>query len=86
MSVTVWASSDVVNCLPILVKGPSFLGGQIQIARLFFFSKNMLVVKLAQMGNFCFAKSDAMWPMAQMATGTATLDCKVGSLVHENMM
>ena len=24
----------------------------------------MLVAKLAQMGNFCLAKSDGMWPMS----------------------
>ena len=33
----------------------------------------MLMDNLAQMGNFCLAKSDAMWPMAQMATGSASL-------------
>ena len=36
-------------------------------------SKKMLVAKLAQMGNFCLAKSDAMWPMAHMATVGASL-------------
>ena len=25
------------------------------------------------MGNFCLAKSDAMWPMAQMATDSVSL-------------
>ena len=34
----------------------------------------MQVAKLAQMGNFCLAKSDVRWPMAQMATGSASLD------------
>ena len=34
----------------------------------------MLVAKLAQMGNFCLAKPDAMWPMAQMATTSGSLD------------
>ena len=38
------------------------------------FSTNMLVAKLAQMGNICLDKSDAMWPMAQMATGSVSLD------------
>ena len=33
----------------------------------------MLVAKLAQMGNFCLAKSDAMWPMTQMATDSTSL-------------
>ena len=33
----------------------------------------MLVAKLALMINFCLAKSDAMWPMAQMATESASL-------------
>ena len=37
------------------------------------FSTKMLVAKVAQMGNFCLAKSDAMWPMAQMAIGSASL-------------
>ena len=37
------------------------------------FSIKMLMAKLAQMGNFCLAKSGAMWPMAQMATGGASL-------------
>ena len=37
------------------------------------FSMKMLLSKLAQMGNFCLAKSDAMWPMAQMATDSASL-------------
>ena len=32
------------------------------------------MAKLAQMGNFCLAKSDAMWPMAQMATSSASLE------------
>ena len=38
------------------------------------FSTKMLMAKLAQMGNFCLAKSDAMWPMAQMATSSASLE------------
>ena len=38
------------------------------------FSAKMQVAKLAQMGNFLLAKSGAMWPMAQMATGSASLD------------
>ena len=37
------------------------------------FSTKMLVAKLAQMGNFCLAKSDAMWPMAQIATSSASV-------------
>ena len=37
------------------------------------FSTKMLLAKLAQMGNFCLAKSDAMWSMAQMTTGSASL-------------
>ena len=32
----------------------------------------MLVAKLAQMGNFCSSKSDAMWPMVQMVTASAS--------------
>ena len=38
-----------------------------------YFSTKMLLVKLAEMGNFCLNKSDAVWPMAQMATGSASL-------------
>ena len=37
------------------------------------FSMKMLLAKLAQMGNFCLAKSDAMWSIAQMTTGSASL-------------
>ena len=37
------------------------------------FSMNMLMAKMAQKGNFCLAKSDTMWPMAQMTTGNASL-------------
>ena len=37
------------------------------------FSMKMLLAKLAQKGNFCLAKSDAMWSMAQMTTGSASL-------------
>ena len=37
------------------------------------FSMKMLVAKLAQMGNFCLAKSDVMWPLAEMATVSASL-------------
>ena len=37
------------------------------------FSTKMLVAKLAQMGNFCLAKSDVTWPLAQMATGSTSL-------------
>ena len=36
-------------------------------------SMKMLVAKLAQMGNFCLAKCNVMWSMAQMATGNASL-------------
>ena len=35
----------------------------------------MLVAKLAQMVNCCLTKSDAMLPMAQMATGNISLAC-----------
>ena len=38
-----------------------------------YFSMKMLVTKLAQMDNFRLAKSNAMWPMAQMITGRASL-------------
>ena len=38
------------------------------------FSTKILFAKLAQMGNFCLAKSDATRPMAQMATGSASID------------
>ena len=72
-----WASSDVVNCLAILAKAPHFFS-QIKIALATFlcasrkqmlrysacFSTKMLVAKLAQMGNFCLAKSSGMWHMA----------------------
>ena len=37
------------------------------------FSMKMLLAKLAQKGNFCLEKSDAMWSMAQMTTGSASL-------------
>ena len=37
------------------------------------FSMKMRLAKLAQMGNFCLAKSDAMWSMAQMTTGSTSL-------------
>ena len=37
------------------------------------FSMKMLLAKLAQKGNFCLAKSDAMWSMAQMNTGSTSL-------------
>ena len=33
----------------------------------------MLLAKLAQNDNFCLAKSDAMWSMAQMNTGSGSL-------------
>ena len=36
-------------------------------------STKIIVAKLAQMGNFCLAKFDAMWPMVQMATSSASL-------------
>ena len=39
-----------------------------------YFSTKMLVAKLAQMGNFCLAKFNAMWPMAQMAFGSTSLE------------
>ena len=35
----------------------------------------MVMAKLSQMGNFSLAKSDVMWPMAQMATGNASIIC-----------
>ena len=34
---------------------------------------NMLLAKMAQKGNFCLAKSDAVWSMAQITTGNASL-------------
>ena len=37
------------------------------------FLTKMLVAKLAHMSNFCLAISDAMWPVAQMATGSASM-------------
>ena len=37
------------------------------------FSMKMLLAKLAQMGNFCLTKSGAMWSIAQMTTGSASL-------------
>ena len=37
------------------------------------FLMTMLVAKFAQMSCFCLAKSNAMWPMSQMATGSASL-------------
>ena len=37
------------------------------------FSTKMLLAKMAQKGNFGLAKSDAMWSMAQMTTGNASL-------------
>ena len=37
------------------------------------FSMKMLLAKLAQKGNFCLANSDAVWSMAQMTTGSASL-------------
>ena len=36
------------------------------------FSTKMLVAKLAQMGNFCLAKLGVMWPVAQIATSSAS--------------
>ena len=38
------------------------------------------MAKLAQMGNLCLAKSGAMWSMAQIATGSTSLDSLVGHL------
>ena len=37
------------------------------------FSIKMLLAKLAQKGNFCLTKSDAVWSMVQMTTGSASL-------------
>ena len=37
------------------------------------FSTKMLLAKMAQKGNFGLAKYDAMWSMAQMTTGNASL-------------
>ena len=76
-----------MGCLAILAKAPFFNQIQIALAKFFLhtsrqqqrfmysasFSMKMLVAKLAQMGNFCLAKSDVMWPMAQMATGSVGL-------------
>ena len=45
------------------------------------FSTKMLEAKLFQMGNLCLAKSDAIWPMAQMATVSASL-ATVNDKVH----
>ena len=85
---TYWASSDVANFLAILAKF-FFSQIQITLVQFYYmhasrqqqtlmysacFSTKMLVVKLAQMGYFCLAKSDAMWPMAQRATGSTRLD------------
>ena len=41
----------------------------------------MMVAELAQMSHFYLFKSDAMWPMAQMATGK--FKCYVHVLHHE---
>ena len=37
------------------------------------FLMKMLLAKLAQKGNFCLAKSDAIWSISQMTTGSASL-------------
>ena len=82
MIVNIWASSDVVNCLAILAKAPVFLTNTNCFSQIFLhpsrqqqtltysacFSTKNLVPKLAQMCNFCLAKSDV-----QMATGSASL-------------
>ena len=69
----VWASSDVVNCLAILAKALNLFFSNTNCfshnfltcikktkTYVFCFSTKILVAKLAQMGNFCLAKSDAM--------------------------
>ena len=73
------ASSDV-NCLAIFAKVlicfPFCLhASRHQQAHMYStcFSTKMLLAKLAQKGNFCFAKADAMWSMVQMTTGSACL-------------
>ena len=74
------ASSDV-NCLAILAKALIFLSfclpaSRRQQAHMYStcFSTKMLLAKLAQKSNSCLTKSDAMWSMAQMTTGSASLD------------
>ena len=57
-----WASSDVVICLAILAKAPKCLFSQMHIALAKLFNMHQENNKLAQMGNFCLAKSDAMLP------------------------
>ena len=37
----------------------------------------MQVAKLGQMGNFCLAKSNAMWPVAQMVVLALTYFIKL---------
>ena len=47
------------------------------------FSTKMVVAKLARMGKFCLAKSDAVWPVARMATSSTSLDyCIVVQEAH----
>ena len=37
------------------------------------FSMKMLLAKLAQKGNFCLGKSDAIWSISKITTGSASL-------------